>query len=1070
MASETFNLAILLTLKDAASGGLSRYGSTLQLVEKDSKKAFASLQKLQGQMNKGLALGGVGLGGLALIKKGVDAAGDYEAALLRMRQAYQENTKYSSYSAEQQEAQLKKLTALATEMGSALAGDTGTYANIFTAMNKAGIDAEVTLNGAGKAAAYLANVMGGISNGQAPQIAEDLGNFGKMFDLKGGDEYMKAVNMFAAINDRFNLSSGNLVEASKYFFSTAKGAMGLRGLDGAMETAKLLAFSKRYAGREGSEAGTSLDALLNHYNTHGDQRSALTKATGIKLDFFTDKGEFGGVENMFRQLEKLKALNPEERQYRMHKIFGEQGARVAQAMSEQGVEGWRKISQEMSKSIDVNTQINQLMDTYNAKVEALTGSWTNFKATAFTPLMQDAKTFLDYGSSIVNTFQKFSAENPGLTKTIGELALYGSTAMVIVGGFNAMTSAWKIWKTVSAFSRGGGLLSYLSEIKEEAGKTTSKIAGFARPIETAETKVGALSGKVSTFQKIASSPITMVLVTAAAEVAITTLLQHFDEIEERQAKVAEGAKTIEQTYDRLAGLRLLYNKPGDFNNKKGEDKKGEFDSVAKQFIDSIKEGRTLETSLHPERASYWEQYKNLTELPYGTYDKTGGQFNPRVAAQRWGNEGLTKGFQDPNVLSRVILQIEKGGVDEKGNPAFNFGDIKLLLQSLESVVGKSKFKAASEIAHSEKFGEKPQNFNQPKPFNQLFNPLNKPELYPQPKTLYQNPFATKPVIQPPLFPQPKSLFQNSLPPLNTFPASKLIDQKKGFQVGDLSKPIATVTSNLAGLSQPIVKTGESFSILQKAGGDWQSSILRLAEDTNTTSQDFVNFGTAINDSQKPLSGLLTSANSASIGLNSLGVKLANWTPPTPNIQTITIGVPQTQNGVTNTVGGYATGGVVERNGLAYLHSGNVIVPAGVKRVFGSSPSNAPNVFNKSVGEITPARVTKGLDVRNFFNSARNSTKNGQTSNTQNLLSLFNNSPDNLTNTNLSQAVNEARSSQTQNFQSSESKMFTLNYSPNLTVNDASPTAKQDFQAQLNEHSKHLERMMTRIMQNGRVRS
>lgn len=489
MASETYQLAMLLTLKDGASGGLDRFGNRLRQLGKEGKAFHQSFEKIREDLNRDIALGGIGAAGLLLLKKGVDEAGNYEEKLLDLRQAYRENEKFSQYSAAQQEDQIKKIMALATDLGNRLQGSTGDYVDMFTAMNQSGIDAADTLNGAGKALAYFANVSGAIRKGTAPQLAEDFGSYGKMFDLKG-NEYMKAVQMFSAIKDRFNLESGNLIEASKYFFSTAKGTMNLRGIEGGMETAKLFAFAKRFAGREGSEAGTSLDAMITQYIAHKDKIEALAKEKKIKLEFFDAKGNFQGVENMFTQLEKMKALSPEERAGRLNAIFGEQGSRIANAMVEQGVAGWKNITTEMQKAVDVQTLIDQKMNTYNAKTEALSGSWQNFKATAFTPLMEDAKGFLDTANSMVSSLQKFSAEHPGLMKNLGTLALYGSTGLVVYSAFKTLTTGVKLFRIASAISRSEGLLPYLTQ-------TTAAAGGATTALGAATTKATGLRGAMS---------------------------------------------------------------------------------------------------------------------------------------------------------------------------------------------------------------------------------------------------------------------------------------------------------------------------------------------------------------------------------------------------------------------------------------------------------------------------------------------------------------------------------------------------------------------------------------------
>ena len=81
MGSEAFTLAILLTLKDAASSGLDRFEAKLLAGGKAGEKFAADYQKLRSQLNKDLAIGGVGLAGLKLMKNGIDAAADYQSVM-----------------------------------------------------------------------------------------------------------------------------------------------------------------------------------------------------------------------------------------------------------------------------------------------------------------------------------------------------------------------------------------------------------------------------------------------------------------------------------------------------------------------------------------------------------------------------------------------------------------------------------------------------------------------------------------------------------------------------------------------------------------------------------------------------------------------------------------------------------------------------------------------------------------------------------------------------------------------------------------------------------------------------
>lgn len=858
MSSEVFNLAILLSLKDAASGGLDRAGTKIRALGKDGKLLSEAFDDLRDNLNRDLAIGGVGVAGLMLLKKGVDEAGDLETTVLNLRQAYQEVASQSGKTREQQESDIRKILALATELGNQLQGNTSTYADIFTAMNKAGIDAEITLSGAGKAAAYLANVTGAIRKGTAPQLAEDLGSYGKMFDLKG-NEYMKVVELFSSLEDRFNIGSSNLVEASKYFFSTAKGVMGMRGLSGAEDTGKLFAFVKRYAGREGSEAGTTLDAVITQFIAHKKKVQDLFSDKGIKLEFFDAKGNFQGIENMFTQFEKLRTLSPEERGIRLNEIFGEQGARVAGAMVEQGVQGWRNITAEANKSVSVNEKIKGQMDTYNAKTEALSGSWQNFKATAFTPLMDSTKGFLDKANSIVGSMQKFSAENPGLMKTLGTLAAYGTTALVVYSGFKTLTTGIRMFRLASAFSSGAGLIPYLNGTATAANVASTSMA-------TATTRATGLRGAI---QGISSNSTVRVGVQIASIIGIEYLLQLIAwEVQqainagEANKRVSTGAKENYELFQKSQSQGMTYNQ------KDLEGKANLAWSIAlNSGLDFAIGGKQWE------KMSFWQKFSHGAAQSYlypitkwsGAENKFAGygrEHDKNTIAQ--GFKTYNPELQDSRIMAEFLKQLPQ----RITNP----DERKTVQEGVQTAFPESFSKAMQELSGL--------NFT---PFTQSFAEFS----------------------------------QNS--------------QQMGQQT-------QTTVQSLSELQQPFY----------------------------TTQQTVTNFGESASKVPTPLNNIATSANSASNSLNSLSSKIENWQMPSPNIQTIQVPIQSTDGANSSTIiPSRAIGGVVERDGMAMVHAGNIITPARVtkglnvaKVDLGNSSSSAPISISYS-----PQITIKGGDKK-----------------------------------------------------------------------------------------------------------
>jgi TP901 family phage tail tape measure protein len=537
MSGEVFQLAILLSVKDVASGSLDRFRDRLKAMGKDGEIAIQRLDKIRDNLNRDFAIGGIGIGGLALLKKQVDVAGDYEATLLDLKNAYAESNVEGARSAEQQKKDLKELSELATRLGDQLQGGTSDYVKILTAMKKAGTDVETILDGAGESAAYLANVSGTLTSGGAAEQAKELGQYSKMFDLRG-KQVKDTVQLFSALKDRFDIDSSELIEGSKYFLSTGK-AIGLTGSDGAADIAKLLAFSKRYTGYEGSRSGTNLDAIITQFLQHGKARESLKKDTGIDIQLFDKKGQFKGIENMFAEFEKLRKLNPQKRLESLTAIFGQEGGRIAGSMVEQGVAGWKNITAETSKAVPVQDKINAQMQTYNAKMEALTGSFTNFRAVAFTPLMDDTKSILDGMSNVVTVLQKFAQENPGIAKTVTEILAVGSAALVAYSGVKTLMTGFKLLRLAAAVSKGGdGLTAYLQGIQGESNKASTSIAATEKQ---AKGLRGALNGKWS-----AAITITSILV---AEYALNAAIQKAFEAAESKMEAQKSTNASQSAWE-----------------------------------------------------------------------------------------------------------------------------------------------------------------------------------------------------------------------------------------------------------------------------------------------------------------------------------------------------------------------------------------------------------------------------------------------------------------------------------------------------------------------------------------
>lgn len=470
-SSAVYELAILLSLKDAASGGLDRLEDRLRATGKQGRQLLQTVQDLRRDLKQNLTIAGAGLATLAVLRGGVKAAADYEVAMLDLKSAYQETGKAGSLSLSEQASQLTQLENLAIKLGNNLQGSTQDYVGILTSLKKAGVEATTVLNGAGEAAANLANVSGAVTNGTANEQAKQLGQFGKLFKLKPED-FISTVDLFSALKDRFDIESSSLIESAKYFQATAS-SLNLTGRAGAEDVSKFFALMKREGALEGSQSGTGATSFFQQYLTHADKLKELKKETGIDLSFSDKKGNFLGWENAFKQMEQFRKLQGEKRLSWLNEIFGEQGGKVAGVMVNAGAEGWRNISKEAEKAVSVNEKINQQMATYNAKMEALMGTIDNIKAVTFTPMLDTLKPILDLSNKGAGALQEWGKAHPEIAKVVTQLVGLAGILLVVKGSVGAATAAWGLWRIAMAAGgaeaatagvRAGGLMTSLNRM------------------------------------------------------------------------------------------------------------------------------------------------------------------------------------------------------------------------------------------------------------------------------------------------------------------------------------------------------------------------------------------------------------------------------------------------------------------------------------------------------------------------------------------------------------------------------------------------------------------------------
>ncbi|MGB7923450.1 MAG: phage tail tape measure protein [Pyrinomonadaceae bacterium] len=762
MGSSVYELAILLSLRDVASGGLDRFEGKLRAMGKEGKAALKDFEDLRAGLKRDLAIGGVGITGLAMLKKGVDVAGAYEASLLDLKSAYQEVAAAGGMSSAEQAANLSQLEQLAVSLGNRLQGDTSQYVQILASLKKAGVDVKTVLGGAGEAAANLANVSGALTRGTANEQAKELGQFGKMFKLDSS-EFGKSVDLFSALKDRFDVESSSLIESAKYFQATA-GSLKITGFEGASETVKMFALLKRQGGMEGSMAGTGMRTFFTQVASEKKKIDALKKETGIDLSgMFDAKGEFKGYENALRIMEQFRKLSSQQRTTKLNDIFGERGGEVAGVMVDAGVEGWRSINAEAAKAVSVNEKINAQMETYNAKMEALYGTLENITAVSFTPMMNTVKPMLDTVNTIAGWTQEFAQAHPTIAGVTSEMIGLTGVSLTLVGGLGALRTAWGLWRIASAVgSADTAIIANLRGVATEA-KTTAitlgataaevkvlkaeiaassqmtlpyimdprsktstqgllpfmyatetatnrvdvamdrnavKVSGFRNALSAASTKANGLVEQLTSLAATPAMKLTIGIAAVGAGVEIVKWM--IEEIDKNKQRVAERQAVVTGGYDEsLRHGKLFTTRTEAAKNKEL------LDTSARQAFELMRVLPSFQHGILPEYTQ-------------------GGKFSINQTAGDIKQSNLA--LADPNILARLIRLLDKGHLTLEGGKTIAPDESQRIKEMLSSAYPE-QFKVAMQTA-AEDLAQSVSSLKEPlagtiNNFNELLHPTSK---------------------------------------------------------------------------------------------------------------------------------------------------------------------------------------------------------------------------------------------------------------------------------------------------------------------------------------------------------
>lgn len=343
----------------------------------------------------------------------------------------------------------KPVNDLAISLGAKLPGTTADFQDLFRSLLDGGVQAQSIINGVGESAAYLSVAL------EMPYRA--AGEFAARMKIATGT----ADNDFMALMDTLARTKqiGVNVDEMMFAFGRSGGAlklMGVQGLQASKDMSVLFATLIR-GGMSGETAGTGVAAVFNSMLNPDKINAARSAAAqfGISLEFMRN-GRFLGVDNMIRQLDKLRVLSSTERFSIVNALAGSgQDAQILQRLISAGSAGFDELRGKMEIQASLNDKVNKQLGTLSNIWEATSGNFTNMLAAfgaSMAPMLKAVSVFF---GDVANAMQRIATNNPFLFKLIGTVIGLASAALVLGGAVYVMAGAWAAAKIGLILFAGG---------------------------------------------------------------------------------------------------------------------------------------------------------------------------------------------------------------------------------------------------------------------------------------------------------------------------------------------------------------------------------------------------------------------------------------------------------------------------------------------------------------------------------------------------------------------------------------------------------------------------------------
>jgi TP901 family phage tail tape measure protein len=329
--------------------------------------------------------------------------------------------------------EFEKINALAMKLGDRLPGTTSDFQDMMTMLTRQGISAQSILGGMGEATAYLA-----VQLKKTPAEAAEF--TAKLQDATRTTE-KDMLSLTDVIQKAFMLGvdDNNMLNGFAKL-GPAMDTIKQKGIEGAKALAPLLVMADQ-SGMEGSAAGNAYRKVFQL----GMDAKKVAKANkalggGMKLDFTNGKGEFGGLDNMFKQFDKLKGLSTQKRLGVTKEIFGDDAEtlQVISLMIEKGKAGYEEVQGKMAAQASMQERVNKQLGTLKNLWEAAGGTFTNGLVAFGEAIAPEIKGVVEWLGDMSQRMGAFARENPRVANALMKTAAILAVLLTVGGGITVM--------------------------------------------------------------------------------------------------------------------------------------------------------------------------------------------------------------------------------------------------------------------------------------------------------------------------------------------------------------------------------------------------------------------------------------------------------------------------------------------------------------------------------------------------------------------------------------------------------------------------------------------------------